>query len=52
MLTDFIDIMAYAGSVVGGTKLAVVDRTTNNLAYAGTFGDLTFKANLLRILWC
>ncbi|WP_318523001.1 porin [Photobacterium leiognathi] len=45
MLTDFTDIMAYAGSVVGGTKLAVADRTTNNLAYAGTFGDLTFKAN-------
>ncbi|MCG3863876.1 MULTISPECIES: porin [unclassified Photobacterium] len=45
MLTDFTDIMAYAGSVVGGTKLDVADRTNNNLAYAGTFGDLTFKAN-------
>ncbi|KJG17281.1 porin [Photobacterium angustum] len=45
MLTDFTDIMAYAGSVVGGTKLAVADRTNNNLAYAGNFGDLTFKAN-------
>ncbi|WP_318436406.1 porin [Photobacterium leiognathi] len=45
MLTDFTDIMAYAGSVVGGTKLAVADRTTNNLAYTGNFGDLTFKAN-------
>ncbi|SMY37388.1 Porin-like protein L precursor [Photobacterium malacitanum] len=45
MLTDFTDIMAYAGSVVGGTKLAVADRTTNNLAYAGTFNNLTFKAN-------
>ncbi|MCG3884756.1 porin [Photobacterium leiognathi] len=45
MLTDFTDIMAYAGSEVGGTKLAVADRTSNNLAYAGTFGDLTFKAN-------
>ena len=45
MLTDFTDIMAYAGSVVGGTKLAVADRTNNNLAYEGNFGDLTFKAN-------
>ncbi|OBU10079.1 hypothetical protein AYY19_09670 [Photobacterium aquimaris] len=45
MLTDFTDIMAYAGSVVGGSKLAVADRTTNNLAYAGTFNNLTFKAN-------
>ncbi|KJF99009.1 porin [Photobacterium leiognathi] len=45
MLTDFTDIMAYAGSVVGGSKLAVADRTTNNLAYTGNFGDLTFKAN-------
>ncbi|KJF94979.1 membrane protein [Photobacterium angustum] len=45
MLTDFTDIMAYAGSVVGGTKLAVADRTSNNLAYTGNFGDLTFKAN-------
>ncbi|PTB34405.1 porin [Photobacterium phosphoreum] len=45
MLTDFTDIMAYAGSVVGGTKLAVADRTSNNLAYAGTFNNLTFKAN-------
>ncbi|KJF81475.1 porin [Photobacterium angustum] len=45
MLTDFTDIMAYAGSEVGGTKLAVADRTNNNLAYTGNFGDLTFKAN-------
>lgn len=45
MLTDFTDIMAYAGSVVGGTKLAVADRTTNNLSYVGTFNNLTFKAN-------
>lgn len=45
MLTDFTDIMAYAGSVVGGTKLAVADRTTNNLAYVGTFNNLTVKAN-------
>ncbi|PLC58501.1 porin [Photobacterium carnosum] len=45
MLTDFTDIMAYAGSVVGGTKLAVADRTTNNLSYVGTFSNLTFKAN-------
>lgn len=45
MITDFTDIMAYAGSVVGGSKLAVADRTTNNLAYSGTFNNLTFKAN-------
>ena len=45
MLTDFTDIMAYAGSVVGGSKLAVADRTTNNLSYVGTFNNLTFKAN-------
>ncbi|OBU19720.1 porin [Photobacterium kishitanii] len=45
MLTDFTDIMAYAGSVVGGSKLAVADRTSNNLAYVGTFNNLTFKAN-------
>ncbi|KJG09894.1 porin [Photobacterium kishitanii] len=45
MLTDFTDIMAYAGSVVGSSKLAVADRTSNNLAYAGTFNNLTFKAN-------
>ncbi|PSV24922.1 porin [Photobacterium kishitanii] len=45
MLTDFTDIMAYSGSVVGGTKIAVADRTNNNLAYNGTFGNLTFKAN-------
>ena len=45
MITDFTDIMAYAGSVVGGSKLAVSDRTSNNLAYSGTFNNLTFKAN-------
>ena len=45
MLTDFTDIMAYAGSVVGSSKLAVADRTTNNLSYVGTFNNLTFKAN-------
>ena len=45
MLTDFTDIMAYAGSVVGGTKLAVSDRASNNLSYVGTFNNLTFRAN-------
>merc|ERR1712228_907246 len=44
MLTDFTDIMAYHGNLAGN-KIAAADRTSNNLAYAGTFGDLTFKAN-------
>ncbi|MGF1757851.1 porin [Photobacterium sagamiensis] len=48
MLTDFTDIMAFHGNEAGN-KLAVADRTGNNLAYTGSFdlgGDnLTVKAN-------
>lgn len=48
MITDFTDIMAYHGNEAGG-KIAAADRTSNNLAYVGSFdinGDnLTVKAN-------
>lgn len=44
VITDFTDIMAYHGNGAG-TKIAVADRTDNNLAYMGEFGGLTVKAN-------
>ena len=48
MITDFTDIMSYHGNEAGN-KLAAADRTSNNLAYVGSFdlgGDnLTVKAN-------
>lgn len=48
MITDFTDIMSYHGNEAGG-KIAAADRTSNNLAYVGSFdimGDnLTVKAN-------
>ncbi|KJG14421.1 porin [Photobacterium sp. NCIMB 13483] len=44
MLTDFTDIMEYYGNEAGN-KIAAADRTSNNLAYTGTFGGLTVKAN-------
>ncbi|PSU31879.1 porin [Photobacterium lutimaris] len=48
MLTDFTDIMSFHGNGAGG-KIAAADRTSNNLAYVGSFdiaGDnLTVKAN-------
>ncbi|MDX1303288.1 porin [Photobacterium sp.] len=44
MLTDFTDIMAYHGNEAGN-KLAAADRTGNNLAYTGSFDNLTVKAN-------
>lgn len=44
VITDFTDIMAYAGNSAA-TKIAVADRTDNNLGYKGTFGDFSAKAN-------
>ncbi|PSW18962.1 porin [Photobacterium sanctipauli] len=48
MITDMTDIMSYHGNEAGG-KIAAADRTSNNLAYVGSFdlgGDnLTVKAN-------
>ncbi|PSW08836.1 porin [Photobacterium rosenbergii] len=48
MITDFTDIMSFHGNEAGN-KLAAADRTSNNLAYVGSFdlgGDnLTVKAN-------
>ncbi|MCG7586649.1 porin [Photobacterium sp. OFAV2-7] len=48
MLTDFTDIMAFHGNEAGN-KLAAADRTSNNLAYVGSFdlsgNNLTVKAN-------
>lgn len=44
VITDFTDIMAYAGNTAA-TKIAVADRTDNNLGYKGTFGDFSAKAN-------
>lgn len=48
MLTDFTDIMSFHGNNAGN-KIAAADRTSNNLAYVGSFdiaGDnLTVKAN-------
>ncbi|KHT58209.1 membrane protein [Photobacterium gaetbulicola] len=48
MLTDFTDIMSYHGNGAG-SKIAAADRTSNNLAYVGSFdlggNNLTVKAN-------
>ncbi|WP_023604110.1 porin [Aliivibrio logei] len=44
VITDFTDIMAYAGNTAAA-KIAVADRTDNNLGYKGTFGDFSAKAN-------
>ncbi|OCH37858.1 hypothetical protein A6D99_13450 [Aliivibrio fischeri] len=44
VITDFTDIMAYAGNTAAA-KIAVADRTDNNLGYKGTFGDFSVKAN-------
>ncbi|MDD9195907.1 porin [Aliivibrio sp. S3MY1] len=44
VITDFTDIMAYAGNSAA-KKIAVADRTDNNLGYKGTFGDFSAKAN-------
>lgn len=44
VITDFTDIMAYHGNSAA-TKIAVADRTDNNLGYKGTFGDFSAKAN-------
>ncbi|MGR5141340.1 porin [Photobacterium sp. DNB23_23_1] len=48
MITDMTDIMSYHGNEAGG-KIAAADRTSNNLAYVGSFdlgGDnLVVKAN-------
>ena len=44
VITDFTDIMAYHGNSAA-KKIAVADRTDNNLGYKGTFGDFSAKAN-------
>jgi len=44
MLTDVTDIMAFHGNGAG-SKIAAADRTSNNLAYTGSFDNLTVKAN-------
>lgn len=44
VITDFTDIMAYHGNGTG-SKIAVADRTDNNLTYQGEFGGLAVKAN-------
>ncbi|WP_196588496.1 porin [Aliivibrio fischeri] len=44
VITDFTDIMAYHGNSAAH-KIAVADRTDNNLGYKGTFGDFSVKAN-------
>ena len=48
MLTDFTDIMSYHGNEAGN-KLAAADRTSNNLAYVGSFdlggNNLVVKGN-------
>lgn len=44
VITDFTDIMAYAGNSAA-MKIAVADRTNNNLGYKGTFGDFSAKVN-------
>ncbi|MDD1783902.1 porin [Enterovibrio sp. ZSDZ35] len=44
MITDFTDIMSYAGAVASG-KIKAADRTSNNILYVGEFGGLTVKAN-------
>ncbi|MGR6860708.1 porin [Aliivibrio salmonicida] len=44
VITDFTDIMAYAGNSAAD-KISVADRTNNNLGYKGTFGDFSVKAN-------
>ncbi len=44
VITDFTDIMAYAGSTASDT-INAADRPNNNLAYKGTFGDLSVEAN-------
>ena len=44
VITDFTDIMAYAGNSAAD-KISVADRTNNNLGYKGTFGDFSAKAN-------
>lgn len=44
VITDFTDIMAYHGNSAA-MKIAVADRTDNNLGYKGTFGDFSAKAN-------
>lgn len=44
VITDFTDIMAYAGNSAA-MKISVADRTNNNLGYKGTFGDFSAKVN-------
>lgn len=44
MITDFTDIMSFGGDAAGD-KIAAGDRADNNLAYVGTFNNLTVKAN-------
>ncbi|WP_322803064.1 porin [Vibrio alfacsensis] len=44
VITDFTDIMAYAGNTAAD-KLAVADRTDNMLAYKGQFENLAVKAS-------
>lgn len=44
MITDFTDIMSFGGGAAG-QKMDAADRTDNNLAYVGTFNNLTVKAN-------
>ncbi|ASI92126.1 Porin-like protein L precursor [Vibrio mediterranei] len=44
IITDYTDILdAFGGEA--GNKTATADRTTNQLLYIGTFGDLKVKAN-------
>ncbi|OCH14962.1 hypothetical protein A6E03_15540 [Aliivibrio sp. 1S128] len=44
VITDFTDIMAYAGNSAAD-KISVADRTNNNLGYKATFGDFSAKVN-------
>ncbi|AXY00402.1 porin [Vibrio alfacsensis] len=44
VITDFTDIMAYAGNTAAD-KLAVADRADNMLAYKGQFENLAVKAS-------
>ncbi|MGR5529567.1 porin [Vibrio alfacsensis] len=44
VITDFTDIMAYAGNTAAD-KLAVADRTDNMLSYKGQFENLAVKAS-------
>ncbi|RJX74454.1 porin [Vibrio sinensis] len=44
VITDFTDIMAYAGNTAAD-KIAVADRTDNMISYKGQFADLGVKAS-------